>query len=494
MIVDVNGEPVVDMTVEASAGRGDFLEMYPTMPEWVIVTKSGPGGAYRFRGLVPGEYDITAWGAGATPVLEPSSPSVVTVEANAVTRRILRVMRDYALRAHVVDARGRPMDGTGLRVLSGGSGRGIGRDGRFEVDLGPGWMVHSRAPRLEADFTLWVTNFDSHASGPVRQPALAGSAHVDLSRSLPSDIEVRVQRTGTLFFDVREGRDGSLVRYVNVSFFRPGELREPAPGDLPWETRGRRLDLPCRSHAATTRAGELRIEGVPPGEYELWVWHGGARGARATVAGEPRVRLKPGERLRLDPIHLVPLPRLAVHVIDADSTLSRAGGLHLSWAPAAGGPARASPSTKHSDGSGPEIVFLPESGRFRGILQQRVHLDSTRQGGTVSPVFEFEAVDGRETRIDVELRVAPRLRVEVRRSGDVLGLGHWVRIEAREPHVPLPPIVLPVTYRGDVQSAPLPPGDYTVCVLAPGDPQPRVSRRVELEATEAVRVVRMAIP
>ena len=281
-----------------------------------------------------------------------------------------------------------------------------------------------------------------------------------MSRPLPADVPVRLQRTGTLLFNVREGMRKERVRYINVNFFRPGELREPAAGDWPWETQGSRLDMPCRSYADTTGTGELQI-GVPPGEYELWVWHGGVRGARASVRGKQRVRLDPGERLRLDPMRLVSLPRLVVNLKGADSTLSRAGSFHLCWAPLAGGPARTNPQAKYSDESGRGFVLLPESGRFRGILRPLVlfrDVDYTRQGGTVSSVFEFEAVDDTETHIDLELHAAPRLRVEVRQSGDVPGLGHYVRIEARDPQVPLPPIVSPVTFRGDVQTAQLPPG------------------------------------
>lgn len=495
-IIDVHGQPVTGVTVIASAHQLDFLEMFPTMTDWVLTSRSDPEGTYRFE-LVPGSYRLTVTGSAVTPVLTDSSPGEIEVESNKTIHQDLRVMLDHTLRGQVVDAQGRPVDGDSLNAAGGGCGLEIGHDGRFELDLRPIPMVHSGPPRLEKDFTLWVTNF--REDGPVERgrKSLAGSAHIDLSRPLPHDVEVRLQRTSTLSFDVRQGSGQERVPYINVYFFRAGEFRPPEAKEWPWKTGGRKLDLPCRSYADTSGTGVLEIQGVPPGVYELWVWHGGVRGARATVSGDHQVLVRPGSRVQLDPMKLVSLPRLTGSVTGADSTLKRAHAFRLYYASIAGGPVHDNAEAGFSIDAGRFHVRLSEAGRFRGIVRApRLfrEVDYASQGGTVSPVFEFETVDGKDTAIDLELHVAPRFRVEVRHPHGVLGLGHYVKIEPLDPAIPLPSLLSPVSIYGETESAQLPPGAYRVTVLAPGNENPLVSQRVELNDTEAVRVLRLEIP
>jgi len=495
-VIDVHGSPIAGVTIYAFAHNTDFLEMFPTMTDWYLASKSGPDGSYRFGDLVPGGYDMTVTGANATSVLTEASPGAVTVEPRRTVHQDLLALTDHILRGHVVDSQGHPVNGDSLIAIGGGCRFEIGQDGRFELDLRPIPMVHSGPPRLDARFMWWVTNFND-VPGSQPQQMLAGSADVDLSRPLPLDVEVRLQPTGTLLFDVRLGTRQEPAHYFNVHFFHAGELQPPEPGQLRWEAGKRSLNLPCRTYVDTSSTRDMGIRGVPPGVYELWISLAGYRGSRATVAGNHQVVVSPGSTVLLDRLQLVSLPHLTGSVQGADSTLLRAHAFRLYYAPISGGPVREDPTTGLVVEAGRYHVRLLETGRFRGIVKPWVlfrDVDYTRQEGTVSSVFEFEAQDGEETFVDLELHVAPRLRVQVRHPHDVPGLGQYVKIETLDPTTPIPPLVSPVSIRGETESPQVPPGVYLVSILAPGNPNPLASRKVELRATEDVHVVKMEIP
>jgi hypothetical protein len=301
-VVDEHGRPREQVAVEASSKTPRIFFFEP----WSVSTLTDSAGRFRFDGLVAATYGVTAWSSGGFQVVTDEYPDEIKIASAAEIRPKVLFVDDRRVRARLVDDRGLPLrDSTFVyqaRKRHGYSGSQLETDGDgwFEFDFGRTFappLVHSGPPRLPRVVTLWVLNWRGDIPQSLaRDDMVAGAARFDLTRSLPSEIEIVVGGTGALLFDAWDP-DGKAIAHARVYFYHPGTAPRREQ-ETPQEPPEKFLDLPCTEHQ-----GWPRIIGVPPGEYELYVRAAGA-GAWATVSGSTRIVVGIGETVRLDVMSL----------------------------------------------------------------------------------------------------------------------------------------------------------------------------------------------
>jgi len=305
-VVDERGLPREGVSIEVSSEKPRVFNF----KNWNLRTLTDSTGTFRFDGVVPATYGVTAWSNDGFQVVTDTHPDELTIASAAETRPTVLFVDDRTLRVHLVDEAGSPLPRSALNYQAwkrhGYTGSSIetDADGWFAFEFRRRFappMVHSGPPCLPRVVTLWVLNWQSDFAGSrARDDLLAGGAAFDLTQGLPSEIEITVRGTGALQFDVRDA-DGNSVRYAVVYFYHPGvaSLGGPQPTQ---EQLEQHLDLPCSKGQDWPR-----VVGVPPGEYELYVRAAGSgAGAWATLSGETRISVQPGATVRLDPMSLHP--------------------------------------------------------------------------------------------------------------------------------------------------------------------------------------------
>lgn len=503
-VVDPLGSPVEGVSVTLSQDVPHWsLFKYPTMGEpWSFAATSGPDGMFRLRGLLPGDYDITAGGGSHIHVLSEHAPGHVTVEVGNTVRPEILVAPDRELRGTAVDSSGRPFRNTCLFYHAPGISGPLqtNGEGRFHLGLREDFvpfMPHGGPRSLPQSFTLWITNWRSDApppeSGP---PKLAGSLDLDFTQQLPQELLVRLDGTGIMEFDARSPTPRDSLGYINVYFLRPGEL-DAANLVWPWDLAERCLNVPCRGYADHPKAGVFSIDGVPCGEYEAYVWYSGAHGCRATIGGHARILVQPGSKFRTDPLDFVSMPLLTGKMTGVDSLFS-GGSLELQYEALEGeaaGKQQEVNLTLQADGT--YRARLPRPGRFRGLVRSGIFLSSAldeMHGGTISDVFDFDVRDGDETTRDLALHPASRLQVTLVDPARGPVAGCLVTIEPRNRVIPIAPIERPQSIYGGVESGPLPPGRYRVSVLAAGHRARITTQEVDLGAKVELRRLEIRLP
>lgn len=304
-VVDQRGRPCGGVSVEVSSETPRIFNF----ENWSLVKQTEADGTFRFDGLVPGIYGVTAWSPSGFQVVTETYPDELMIASSEETRLGILFVEDRPLRARLRDSAGSPLRDSTLSYQAwrrhGYIGGSFSTDGEgwFEFKLGHRFappMVHSGPPRLPGVVTLWVMNWRSDVPGSrAREDLVAGSAVFDLTREFPSEIEIAVNRTGSVVFDVRNA-DGNAIAYATVYFFRTGTA---PPGGQPVseELSAQRLDLPCSKGQDWPL-----VVGVPAGEYELYVRTPDA-GAWATLSGRTRIAVEPSATVRLDRMSLRPL-------------------------------------------------------------------------------------------------------------------------------------------------------------------------------------------
>jgi hypothetical protein len=130
-----------------------------------------------------------------------------------------------------------------------------------------------------------------------------GEITIDFTRPMEvTSFHCRLHETGSLEIEVVDA-NGGRVGLVALAFFRPGEVDSPSPWDRSWRP-GRVLPMPCVTYLTEEDAWPMRLDGVPPGDYEVWVIRSFSRGSRATTNGSDVITVRERQTVRLDEVRL----------------------------------------------------------------------------------------------------------------------------------------------------------------------------------------------
>lgn len=146
-----------------------------------------PGGAVTFPALVPGDYGLVVACDGHDSAKVPTQ---IAVPEGGTADAVWRVERGRAIRGHVLDSRGRPLDGSVMATAASAGPDGAPRwaaiadDGSYALEgLAPGeysLLVDGEGPDLEARATIVdrdvVVDFDAPATVRLAGEVLRGTA------------------------------------------------------------------------------------------------------------------------------------------------------------------------------------------------------------------------------------------------------------------------------------------------------------------------------
>jgi hypothetical protein len=340
---------------------------------------------------------------------------------------------------------------------------------------------------IPSSWTVQVGTWSSSDARYVDAEKLYGMVTIDFTQPLPTGpVVCRLGETGGIQALVSES-DGSPTDYVNFQFFAPGELHEPNQNAWPWQTSGDPLRVPCRTYARSHGADLLEVEGIPPGEYEIWVWHPGSGGVRASQEGEHVVQVRPRQVLTLDPIHLPRMPYLTGWIRGGLlRALEHGLALYYTGVDDHTATLMTDTSVRPKAGGRFRTRFAP-IGRFRALVRAGPltpdFLDGLRAG--ISNWVEFETAEGHDTVVVFTLRETPRLRVSLENPDGSVAQGYRVTVTQVSSDDPVrfsELFVLPPMQEDDRfwEAGFVPRGSYLIEATAHGNDVATVKRVVEL--------------
>jgi len=210
--------------------RGWGIELDPAgepRKRW-LVGAIGPDGRYRFGGLPPGDWVVTA------NVEDHELTGRVKLTPGAEAHLEFALPPKLALHGRVVDERGEPVAGAKVKLRQG-QGQGwefaatSGVDGSFVV-------------RLESG--SWTAQVEWGGFAPTSEP-------VEVEGPTPRPVELVVNRGAVLWVRVHGVPAGQVVQGLGVSALKPSILQTGAGG------------------VESGEEGLFRIAGLPPGDWRI---------------------------------------------------------------------------------------------------------------------------------------------------------------------------------------------------------------------------------
>jgi hypothetical protein len=374
---------------------------------YVYQARTNNYGHYRLEGMPPDHYSVIASARWARHVVGSNNPDEVEIQKGRTSRHDVLLCSDPTFNVVVMDAAGNRLKYRPVWVGSMTDTTDSQGQLRVQVPHHFSWSIHQIRNPLPQIWQLSIY------SGDRERPDAIGFVNIDFTKPLPRKaLSCRLETTGSLEIAMTRS-DGTPATHASLFFFHTGDLPKTPDQDWRWLRTGKQIRNHSMQETVRSDPGQpFKIPGIPPGDYELWIWNSGEGGVRATTSGKSILHVEGGRTLVLDSVSFPGMHHIGGQITGVSPYALPAGEFDFYCVPSEGGMVeRVTEATVLPDANNKFRVRFPKRGQFRALIRARTYIDRPRPF-----LSEWAQIDSRSAQlssVDFKLREVPYLQLRI---------------------------------------------------------------------------------